>query len=385
MLVTDEFEWDYPAFEAYVEGMCEQIVSFPSLEVPFLAPLSPLTILTLFACWKRGKIAFPLSPKNPSPPFPLFTPEMPLPRAPSQTHWNLDRLATYLQTSGSSGNPKTACHTLKNHVKSAQGLFPQIPLEKTSCWGLTIPLYHVGGLGILFRSYLSKSKVLLSKNLERATHLSLVPTQLYRILQDKTELPRLQVLMLGGAPLPSLQTRWNVLPTYGMTEMSSHIVTDHALNPHAEMKLSSDGEIWVRGEVLFQGYRQEDTVHLPLNAEGWFETGDLGQWNHSRFEIVGRKDNLFISGGENIQPEEIEAAIRTYCNLEEAIVVPLKDEEFGARPAVFLKDPSLLPLIQSKLLEVLPKFKIPIRAFLLPEETGLKIQRKALKAPSQLN
>ncbi|MBP7073916.1 MAG: AMP-binding protein [Rhabdochlamydiaceae bacterium] len=383
MLITDEFEWDYPTFEAYVEGMCAQIATFPSLEVPFLAPLSPLTILTLFACWKLGKIAFPLNPKIPSHPFQLFTPAMPKPSAPSPTDWKYDFIATYIQTSGSSGTPKTACHTLKNHVKSAQGLLTQIPLTETSCWGLTIPLYHVGGLGILFRTYLSKSKFLLSKNLERATHLSLVPTQLYRMLKENLKLPHLQVLMLGGAPLPKLQTPWNVLPTYGMTETSSQVVTNHILNPHAEMKISSEGEIWMRGEVLFQGYRQENTIHLPLNSEGWFETGDLGRWNQNRFEIIGRKDNLFISGGENIQPEEIEAAIRSHCNLEEAVIVPLKDEEFGARPAVFLKDPSLLPLIQSKLLEVLPKFKIPIRAFSLPEDTGLKLQRKSLQKIAQ--
>lgn len=379
MLVTDEFEWDYPTFEAYVEGMCAQISAFPSLEVPFLAPLSPLTILTLFACFKLGKIAFPLNPKIPSHSFQLFTPVMPKPSSPSPTHWNYDLLATYIQTSGSSGTPKIACHTLKNHVKSARGLLTQIPLAESSLWGLTIPLYHVGGLGILFRCYLSKSKVLLSKNLERATHLSLVPTQLYRLLKEKVKLPHLQALMLGGAPLPSLQTPWNVLPTYGMTETSSQIITNHILNPHADMKISHDGEIWVRGDVLFQGYLQENRLHLPLNSEGWFETGDLGRWNENRFEIIGRKDNLFISGGENIQPEEIEAAIRLHCCLEDAVVVPLKDEEFGARPAVFLKDPSLLPQVQSKLLDVLPKFKIPVRAFPLPKETGLKIQRKALK------
>ncbi|MGH2612845.1 MAG: o-succinylbenzoate--CoA ligase, partial [Rhabdochlamydiaceae bacterium] len=86
----------------------------------------------------------------------------------------------------------------------------------------------------------------------------------------------------------------------------------------------------------------------------------------------------FISGGENIQPEEIEAAIRTFCNIEDAIVTPLEDKEFGARPVVFLKDPSLLPLIQSQLQLVLPKFKIPTRAFLLPKETSLKPNRKKL-------
>lgn len=378
MLITDEFEWDHPTFEAYVEGMCSQIEAYPSSVIPFLAHLTPLTILTLFATWKVGKIAYPLNPKIPSHPTSLFTPTMPSPCTPTPTQWDLSGHATYLQTSGSSGTPKTACHTLYNHVKNAEGSQAKIPLEPNSIWGLTIPLYHVGGLGILFRSYLAKSKILLSKNWTRATHLSLVPTQLYRLLKDPAPLPNLQTLLLGGAPIPTLSTPWNVLPTYGMTEMSSQIVTDHALHPYAQMKITPTNEIWVRGDVLFQGYLQNDHLHLPLNAEGWFETGDLGRWNQNRFEIIGRKDNLFISGGENIQPEEIEAAIRLHCHIDEAIVIPLKDAEFGARPGVFLRDPSLLPLIQGKLLEILPKFKIPIRAFPFPDEVGLKPNRKWL-------
>jgi O-succinylbenzoic acid--CoA ligase len=377
MLITDEFEWDYPTFEAHVEGMCSQIAKHPSDTVSFLAPLSPLSVLTLFAIWKIGKIASPLDPKIPCTNSALFTPEMPTPATPTSYSWDLEKTATHIRTSGSSGTPKIACHTFRNHVLSAQGSLVKIPLTENSCWGLTLPLYHASGLAILFRCYLSRAKILISKNQSRATHLSLVPTQLYRLLRDTASLPNLQTLLLGGAPLPSLQTPWNVLPTYGMTEMSSQIVTDHTLHPHAEMTIASDGEIWVRGGVLFQGYLDKG---LPLNSQGWFETGDLGMWKENKFHIIGRKDNLFISGGENIQPEEIEDAIRSYCSIEEAIVIPLKDEEFGARPGVFLSDPSLLPLIQSKLKDVLPKFKIPIKAFRLPDNLGLKPNRKNLKA-----
>jgi O-succinylbenzoic acid--CoA ligase len=140
------------------------------------------------------------------------------------------------------------------------------------------------------------------------------------------------------------------------------------------LKIAEDHEIWVRGHTLFQGYYEKGKgTSLPLNDQGWFQTKDLGMFTEGRFDIIGRKDNLFISGGENIQPEEIENAIRTYCSIEEAIVVPLPDVEFGARPGVFLSDSSLLPLIQSKLKDVLPKFKIP-------DNLGLKPNRKNLKA-----
>jgi len=239
----------------------------------------------------------------------------------------------------------------------------------------------VGGLGVLFRSYLAKSYVLLSSNWELATHLSLVPTQLYRLLKAPTDMPHLKTILLGGAPLPDLETPWNVLPTYGMTEMSSQIITDHRVHPYAEVKIGDDQEIWVRGPVLFQGYYEKGDITRPLK-DGWFQTKDLGRWENDRFRIIGRKDNLFISGGENIQPEEIEEVIRRVCGLHEVVVVPMPDEEFGARPAVFLKDPIPLEKLQEILKSHLPKYKIPVKSFELPE-TGLKPHRKTLAELSQ--
>ncbi len=386
MLITDHFTWDHATFEDHVEGMCRQIEAFPGERVAFLAPSTIEVILTLFACWKMGKIACPLSPRLPSVEqaleklgTELFTPLMPEPETPRNTAWDLSKLATFLFTSGSMGSPKIACHTLGNLVSSAIGSYDIIPLQPSDRWALTLPLCHVGGLGILFRSYLAKSSVLMSSNWDRATHLSLVPTQLYRLLKSPTELPHLKTILLGGAPLPDLQTPWNVLPSYGMTEMSSQIVTAHQVHPYAEMKISEDNEIWVKGPVLFQGYyEKEKGVVLPLNEEGWFQTKDLGHWENGIFKILGRKDNLFISGGENIQPEEIEEVIRRVCGMHEAIVVPIPDEEFGARPVVFLKDLVPLEQLQTRLQLHLPKYKIPIKVFELLEQTGLKPNRKAL-------
>ena len=129
--------------------------------------------------------------------------------------------------------------------------------------------------------------------------------------------------------------------------------------------------------VLCRYYEKEKGIVLPVNEEGWFPTNDLGEWNNGLFKVLGRKDNLFIPGGENIQPEEIEEVIRKVCG-QESIVIPLDDEEFGARPGVYLKDPSRLEKLQNKLQPYLPKYKIPIKAFELPEMLGLKPNRKEL-------
>ena len=388
MLITNNFSWDYPTFESYVEGMCAQIRAFPHERVALWAPSTPETLLALFAIWKTGKIACPLSPRLPSvvPALEelettLFTPQMPQPLSPRPVNWNPDKLATFLYTSGSTGKPKIACHTLGNLIQSALGSNQLIPVEPSDQWALTLPLFHVGGLGILFRCYLAKCSLLLSSNWTAATHLSLVPTQLFRLLKNPSALPRLKTLLLGGAPLPDIETPWNIFPSYGMTEMSSQIITNHQIHPFAELHITPHHEIWVRGSVLFQGYYEKTQgIHLPLNSKGWFLTKDLGQWVQNRFQFLGREDNLFISGGENIQPEEIEDALRRFCSCEEAYVVPLSDAEFGKRPVAFVKPSFDFLQMQQQLSPHLPKYKIPIRLLPLPEFEGLKPNRAKLTA-----
>ena len=367
-LIGESFSWNEQIFESSIEGMCEQVRAFPSDLVAFWAHTTPEVVLTFFATWKVGKVAYPINTRLPKAPTPLFTPTMPKPCPPTPTHWDLGRTAAHLLTSGSTGVPKVAQLTLGNLVYNAEGSNQILPLREDDVWGLTLPLFHVGGIGILLRSYLANSTV--SLDTRPATRLSLVPTQLYRLL--KAPPPRLKTVLLGGAPLPSLETPWHVVPTYGMTEMSSQIVTNHQVHPYAELKIEQDQEIWVKGKTLFQGY----VNHPPV--QDWFPTGDLGRWKNGIFEILGRKDNMFISGGENIQPEEIEEVIQRVCGLLEAVVVPLNDAEFGQRPGVFLSDPTLLSKLQDQLQDHLPKYKIPIKAFPLVETRGLKPNRKIL-------
>ena len=133
---------------------------------------------------------------------------------------------------------------------------------------------------------------------------------------------------------------------------------------------------------------------LPVNREGWFATGDIGEIDGDGYLTVrGRKDNMFISGGENIHPEEIEAILCQLPDIIQAVVVAMPDEEFGHRPVAFLDtqgetiDPSAL----TRTLEnALPRYKIPIAYYPLSESrhaAGLKLNRDDLKnlALLQLN
>ena len=227
-----------------------------------------------------------------------------------------------------------------------------------------------------------------------ATHVSLVSTQLLRLLREGGfEAGRLEAILLGGGPLPTslvdeaADLGLPVHTSYGLTEMASQVTTTppgasrkelHTSGrplPHREVGISGDGEILVRGETLFAGYVEGD-------ADGWFHTGDIGDLSENGYlRVLGRKDNLFVSGGENIHPEEIEEALSSLAGVEVAVVVPFPDPEFGARPVAFVRMAD--GVVESETLaraleKVLPRFKIPVVFHNWPEEAGfgeMKVDR----------
>ena len=149
--------------------------------------------------------------------------------------------------------------------------------------------------------------------------------------------------------------------------------------------MAEDGESLVRGDTLFAGYVEGDGVKRPLDDGGWFHTGDLGEIDESGYlRVTGRRDNQFISGGENVQPEEIEAALLRIEGVEQAVVVPVADEEFGERPVAFVRarGGGQARDLTEALTLVLPRFKIPMAFRDWPEPQGLegmKVDRRAFR------
>jgi O-succinylbenzoic acid--CoA ligase len=279
-------------------------------------------------------------------------------------------------TSGSTGSPKIASLTLDNLLASAAPAARRCNLTQGDGWLLSLPLFHVGGLGIVFRCLLAEAKIILDPSSKEVTHISYVPTQLHRAWPIY---PRLKCVLLGGGPIPEIPRQLPIIASYALTETSSLFLADGFPLPGKKIELRN-GEIFVRGDSLFQGYFDGQTVE---KQEGWFGTKDLGEFDLEKgFSIVGRKDNLFISGGENIQPEEIEKELLKLPQIIDAIVVPQQDPEFGARPAAWVR--SLSPIdpaaLARALSEHLPKYKIPIRFFNLDQiaENGLKTSRKQI-------
>jgi o-succinylbenzoate---CoA ligase len=324
-----------------------------------------------------------------------------------------DADGTIVFTSGSTGQPKGAVHTLAAHALSAAGSLENIPLESGDRWLLSLPLYHVGGLAIWFRCLMSGAGVVLPEAgtplhiriaTAGVTHVSLVSTQLRRLLdEDPSGVEPLRAVLLGGSAIPdrlldaAVERGWPVATSYGSTEMASQVsatppgaprsdlATSGRVLRHREVRISDHGEILVRGATLFRGYAEPDVVTLPVDGQGWFASGDLGALDEAgRLIVAGRRDRMFISGGENIQPEEIERALER-AGVEEVVVIPIPDDEFGWRPVAFIRQqPGERPdhaALVAELGETLPRFKIPVRFYPLPtaDEPAFKANPRALQ------
>jgi O-succinylbenzoic acid--CoA ligase len=342
------------------------------------------------------------TPKAPEPPGSPADPPVP-----ASLRIAIDRAATVVFTSGSSGEAKAVVHSAANHLYNAAGSATNIPLRPHDAWLVALPLSHVAGLSILFRTLSAGACALFADGgsfrgagdpaarlLPDATHVSLVETQLHRLLQIpgwQALTRNLRAALIGGSALsgPLLrQARDAGLPvcaSYGCTEMASQIATtrpgDPAENfaggapvlPHRDVAVAADGEILLAGRTLCLGYLEQERIPSAAGAGGWFASGDLGRLDSGRLSVTGRRDARFISGGENIQPEEVEQALLKHPAVLAAVCVAVPDTEFGRRPAAFLSLASgpLPPSdIESHLDPLLARFKHPIRYFAMPAPPG---------------
>jgi O-succinylbenzoic acid--CoA ligase len=285
---------------------------------------------------------------------------------------------TIMFTSGSSGIPKGVILTYGNHYFNACGSNENITLAPGDCWLLSLPLHHVGGIAILYRCLLAGAAIRFVERFEaaqsnvlidsgRVTHLSLVPAMLGELLRQRDQRPTprtLKAILLSGAPVPSQvtvlarQMGLPLLTSYGLTETASQVCTlspfdtsDKLLTvgrplPYRELRVVDDsgrstpangeGEIAVRGEVVFKGYLDERDS--AFDADGWFRTGDVGYLDEDGYLVVcGRKDDMLISGGENIHPQEIEAVAQSYPGVNGVAVIAVLDHEWGERPVLFVE------------------------------------------------
>jgi len=327
----------------------------------------------------------------------------------------LEGPATIVLTSGSSGAPKAALHAYGNHWASAQRANANMPLTPGDRWLLSLPLYHVAGLGVVFRCLAAGAAVVIPGANEgvaesvykyQVTHLSLVATQLHRLMQQPGSLNLLRglkAILLGGSAIPEGLLRraqaegLPIYTSYGLTETAAQITAtapgdgvERLLSsgrPLAEdtVRINSEGLIEVSGDSLFMGYVSEKGLEKPFTGDGWFTTGDRGAWDEEGYlKVLGRRDNMFISGGENIQPEEIEEALCKHPDVLRAVVTPAPHPEFVQCPVAFVSLRGAAPLdeaaLGASLRAQLPPYKIPKRFYPWPEEMA-PVDEKIKRAP----
>jgi O-succinylbenzoic acid--CoA ligase len=258
-----------------------------------------------------------------------------------------------------------------------------------------MPLVHVGGLSILIRSAIygttavvhgrfdcAATLAALMDPAQRITLVSLVPTMLGRLLDaGLCEPPALRWALLGGGPIPdallvrAADAGVSVAPTYGMTEACSQIATNGWPLPGVSMRVADDGEVLVRGATVAPG---------ALAADGWLHTGDIGALDsRGRLQIVGRKSDTIITGGENVAPAEVEAVLLSHPSVADAVVFGRTDAEWGEAvvAAVVPRDGRSLQAAELRAFCAarLAAFKVPkaieLRAELPRTETGKLLRR----------
>ena len=320
---------------------------------------------------------------------------------------NFTKAATMTLTSGSTGLPKAVVHNIFAHLANAEGVCALMNFGKDQSWLLSLPIYHVSGQGIVWRWLYAGATLVLPKedfyqSIGEVSHVSLVPTQLQRWFDYLTEHPQpiqTQAVLLGGTQIPVKLTQ--VLSElgirsysgYGMTEMASTVFAKQSDGKIGvgqpllgrEFKLVNE-EVWLKGAGLAMGYWRDGDIVPLTNAEGWFQTKDKAQWLDDELVIQGRLDNMFISGGENIQPEEIEKVIAQSDLVKQVFVLPKHDEEFGHRPVAIVEfhtsfNESAVEFLNVFLQGRLERFKQPVAYYELPQDLiqgAIKISRKAL-------
>ena len=266
-----------------------------------------------------------------------------------------------IATSGSTGRPKRVL--LSRAAMRASALATQQRLGGPGQWALNLPPSYVAGVQVLYRSVLAGTQPVLMDHDDdfaasrhrmtaERTFVSVVPTQLVRSLEDGVEtraLGRYTAVLVGGGPLdPGVRrvaesSGIRVVQTYGMSETCGGCVYDGVPLDGVEVRID-DGQVLLRGPMLFSGYDGEAERTARALRDGWLATHDLGVLgDDGRLRILGRADDVIISGGVKVPAQAVADAIKAQWR-GEVVVVGVPDEEWGERvvAVVAAEDPIAL-------------------------------------------
>ena len=305
--------------------------------------------------------------------------------------------AVIVGTSGSTGAPKGVELSAAALRHSARASLDRVGARPGERWLCCLPASHVAGLQVLVRSLVGGTEPVLAERADAETvagsgcaHVSLVPTQLQRLLAEglgsgsAMPLAGYSSVLLGGAAAPASlldaarAAGVPVVTTYGMTETCGGCVYDGIPLDGAQVAIRSDdddspaesGRIWISGPVLFSGYRGQAADPAGLR-DGWFRTGDLGRLDSSgRLIVRGRADDVINTGGHKVVPGEVAAVLQACPGVRDVAVVGQPDPQWGERVIAVVvpadpADPPALELLRLHVRERLPRYAAPSRVVIV--------------------
>jgi o-succinylbenzoate---CoA ligase len=208
---------------------------------------------------------------------------------------------------------------------------------------LNLPPTYVAGVQVLYRSVVAGTRPALELAALTGEHAytSLVPTQLFRALEDESgisELARFDAVLVGGGPLaPATRAEAEghgirVVQTYGMSETCGGCVYDGVPLDGVEVRISGAGQVLLRGPMLFDGYEGEPQRTSAALRDGWFHTSDLGRIAaDGRLEVHGRGDDVIMSGGVKVPASAVATMLEQHPDVFAAQVLGVPDDEWGER------------------------------------------------------
>lgn len=307
-----------------------------------------------------------------------------------------------IQTSGSTGQPKGVVIPRRALLASVEASARR--LGESGRWLLALPSSYVAGVQVILRSLaaghepivvdgLDIGRAAASDHTDTPAFVSLVPTQLHRIMGDAEQLAALahcHTVLVGGGGLDRDLRRKaeehgvRVVSTYGSSETSGGCVYDGLPLDGVAVTLGVEGRVRIAGPTLFSHYDADPELTAATVVDGWFLTSDAGRFaEDGRLEILGRIDDVVISGGVKIPVQVVAERLRQHLLIEQAEVFGLPDPEWGQRLVAVVVGSADEPDLRDWISMVHPRSWAPrdfVWAPSLPLLPNGKVDRQALQA-----
>lgn len=246
--------------------------------------------------------------------------------------------ALVVATSGSTGKSKEVALSGAALLASARATHAFLGASHGDRWSLLLPTTHIAGMNVITRSLDLQSEIVDVD--AQADFTAIVPTQLHRALHGDAQLlehlSAAKAILVGGAPLASelrthaVEAGLKIVTTYGMSESCGGCVYNGAPLDGVEISII-DGLVAIKGPILADGYLHHDE---PFLHDGWFITSDLGTLEAGRLTIIGRADDVIISGGEKISLSTVTHFLNSEFSTQEFIAFAIPDNEWGESLAI---------------------------------------------------